>query len=107
MLFLRHATAIAGGARWANMINKAGSYVEANKTSIQAAMAAHATEFGEGNVTMDITDAEGPASWPFAFMNYFVVWKNLTTFDCTNSQEILNFLAWMITNDEYARTNTH
>jgi ABC-type phosphate transport system substrate-binding protein len=101
MLFLRYATAVDGGARWVNMINKAGSFVEANTTSVQAAMAAHATEFGEGNVVTDITDADGRASWPFAYMNFVAVWRNWTTFDCTNSQEILGFLAWMLTNDEY------
>jgi hypothetical protein len=62
----------------------------------QAAMAAHATEVGEGKVVTDITDADGRASWPFAYMNYVAVWRNWTTFDCTNSQEILGFLAWML-----------
>jgi ABC-type phosphate transport system substrate-binding protein len=104
LLFLRYATAVGGGARFVRMINKAGRLVEANTTSVQAAMAAHATQFAEGNVVADITDAQGLASWPFTYMNYVVVWRNWTTFDCTNSQELLGFLAWMLTNDEYGDT---
>jgi hypothetical protein len=41
------------------------------------------------------------ASWPLTLLS-----RNITAVDCTNVEELLNWLAWLLTNDAYRRTST-
>jgi hypothetical protein len=58
--------------------------------------------YNSGNYSGDILDAPGNASWPLTHMTFMITDANVTTFDCTQVEEILRFVAWIQTNDEYA-----
>jgi hypothetical protein len=110
------------------MVNKAGTLVSPTVEAIQSAMAGmrapapnepcvgdklvnlgHATttitdfqaEYEVGDFTVDILDANGTDSWPMAYLTFFAMDQNVSTADCTNVQELLNFVSWIHTNDEY------
>jgi hypothetical protein len=85
-----------------NMYNKAGALVKPSTASVQSAMADFLDEYSQNNFTVDIYDANGTASWPMAYMTFFALGKNISSIDCTNTQELLQFIAWVHTNDEYA-----
>lgn len=89
---------------WANMVNKAGKKVAPSVASVQSAMNDFQAAFAGGNFSVDILDAAGNASWPMAYMTFFALLKNVSVFDCTDIQEMLNFVAWVQTNDQYSPT---
>jgi hypothetical protein len=84
---------------FANMINKAGNVVAATTTSVQSAMADYITDLAAENFAIDIFDGNGNGSWPIPYMSFFSMNKNVTVYDCTNILELLNFVAWIHTND--------
>jgi hypothetical protein len=47
-----------------------------------------------GDLTVDILNANGSASWPLSFITFALIPKNITTPDCSNVQELLLFLSW-------------
>ncbi len=102
LTFLNYADTTSSKFKWMNMINKAGKLVTPSVASVQAAMADYSESYGQGNFTIDIVDAPGNDSWPLSYINYLSVKQNITTFDCTNFQELLAFVAWIQTNDAYA-----
>jgi ABC-type phosphate transport system substrate-binding protein len=101
MTFLNYGHARKKGLGWVNMINKAGNLVQPNATTVESAMSDFSDQFDESVFNVDIYDAAGPNSWPFSFIAYFSINKEVQTFDCTNIQEQLNFVAWVYTNDAY------
>jgi ABC-type phosphate transport system substrate-binding protein len=103
LTFLNYPDAYDSGLPWINMINKAGSTVSPSTTSVQSAMADFTSEYSQKNFSIDIVDANGTASWPISYLTFFTVGRNITSFDCTNAQEMLEFIAWVHTNDEYSR----
>ncbi len=82
------------------MYNKAGTLVTPSTASVQSAMADYLDEYSHNNFTVDIYDANGTNSWPLSYMTFFSMRRNITAFDCTNIQELLQFIAWVHTNDE-------
>lgn len=84
-----------------NMYNKAGTLVSPSVASVQAAMNSFLSQFSEGNFSVDILDAGGLSAWPMAYMTYITLDQNVTTSDCTAVQELLNFVAWVHTNDGF------
>jgi hypothetical protein len=47
-----------------------------------------------GDLTVDILNANGSASWPLSFITFALIPENITTPDCSNVQELLLFLSW-------------
>src|SRR5690606_998585 len=86
---------------YAHMVNKAGTTVAPTTAAVQSAMADYITELAENNFAIDIFDGNGTDSWPIPYMSFFSMNRNVTTFDCTNILELLNFVAWVHTNDAY------
>jgi hypothetical protein len=102
MTFVLYADAVSAGIKWSKMYNKAGTLVAASTTTVQSAMAAFLPEFGQSNFTVDIYDADGTNSWPLALMSYVSLARTVTAFDCNVVRELLNFVAWIHTNDGYS-----
>jgi hypothetical protein len=50
---------------------------------------------------VDILDANGTNSWPMAYVTFLSMYNNGSFADCTNVKELLNFVSWIDTNDEY------
>ena len=98
--FLNYADAYDSGFPWMDMYNKAGTLVTPSTASVQSAMADYLDEYSHNNFTVDIYDANGTNSWPLSYMTFFSMRRNITVFDCTNIQELLQFIAWVHTNDE-------
>jgi hypothetical protein len=99
MTFANYFDAVAGGVKWAKMYNRENVLVKASMVTIQSAMAAFLPAFGQSNFTVDIYDAPGANSWPISYMSYFSMGRNVTVFDCNVVRELLNFVAWIHTND--------
>jgi ABC-type phosphate transport system substrate-binding protein len=106
MTFVRQAMSVAAGLSWANMVNKAGKTVEPSVSTVQAAMSQFARNFSAGDLTIDIVDAPGDESWPLSYHTFLAFNRSVTALDCTNIQELTRFIAWALTNEEYALT-TH
>jgi hypothetical protein len=64
-------------------------------------MAEYQSEYAASNFTVDIYDAAGNQSWPLAYMTFFAISSSVEVFDCTNIEELINFLVWIHTNDAY------
>lgn len=101
MTFITYPEAVAEGLRWANMINRAGQEVAPSPDAVRAAMQDFTPAYNAGQFAVDIVDGNGSASWPLAFTSYFSLSRNITAVDCTNVEELLNWLAWVLTNDAY------
>ncbi|ELR15997.1 phosphate ABC transporter, phosphatebinding protein PstS, putative [Acanthamoeba castellanii str. Neff] len=99
MTFITYPEAVAEGLRWANMINLAGQEVAPGPDAVRAAMQDFTPAYNAGQFAVDIVDGNGSASWPLAFTSYFSLSRNITAVDCTNVEELLNWLAWVLTND--------
>lgn len=91
---------LTGDTSAARMVNKAGTLVSPTVEAIQSAMADFQAEYEVGDFTVDILDANGTDSWPMAYLTFFAMDQNVSTADCTNVQELLNFVSWIHTNDE-------
>ncbi|ELR22246.1 protein kinase domain containing protein [Acanthamoeba castellanii str. Neff] len=97
--FVSYADAVTSGVKYAQMYNRENVLVTASSTTVQSAMAAFLPEFGQSNFTVDIYDAEGTNSWPLALMSYVSLNRDVTAVDCNVVRELLNFVAWIHTND--------
>jgi hypothetical protein len=104
LTFVNYFDAVAGGLKWAQMYNRENVLVQASTASVQSAMAAFLPAFGQSNFTVDIYDAVGHTSWPISYLSYFSMGRNVTVFDCNVIRELLNFVAWIHTNDGYNTT---
>jgi hypothetical protein len=82
------------------MINRAGQLVEPTVSSIQSAMADFQEDYDNGLFTVDIFNGAGAGSWPVSYLTFFALNKNTSLEDCTDVQEMLNFVAWIHTNKE-------
>jgi hypothetical protein len=85
----------------ARMYNKAGRLVELSVASLQSAMTDYQQDYAAGRFGIDIFDAPGVGSWPMAYLTFFAMRQNQTTDDCSNVGELLDFVAWIHTNDAY------
>jgi hypothetical protein len=94
--------ATASSVNLARMYNKAGRLVELSVASLQSAMTDYQQDYAAGRFGIDIFDAPGAGSWPMAYLTFFAMRQNQTTDDCSNVGELLDFVAWIHTNDEYA-----
>jgi ABC-type phosphate transport system substrate-binding protein len=101
--FVSYADAVTSGVKYAQMYNRKNVLVTASSTTVQSAMAAFLPEFGQSNFTVDIYDAEGTNSWPLALMSYVSLNRDVTAVNCNVVRELLNFVAWIHTNDGYIR----
>jgi phosphate transport system substrate-binding protein len=100
MTFARQIDCSAVDLPWFAMVNKAGKTVQPSVASVQAAMSDFAADISAGQLTVDIGNAPGNRSWPLAYHTFLAINQSVTTFDCTNVDELLRFVAWALTNDE-------
>ncbi|AGF85754.1 tyrosine kinase family protein [Moumouvirus goulette] len=84
------------------MYNKAGNLVEPNITTVQSAMADFKEIYTSNDFTIDIFDAPGNNSWPISWVNYISMNGNFKQNDCFRTKELLDFIAWLYTNNEIA-----
>lgn len=84
------------------MYNKAGKLVEPNITTVQSAMADFKEIYTTNDFTIDIFDAPGNNSWPISWVNYISMNGNFQQNDCFRTKELLDFIAWLYTNNEIA-----
>jgi ABC-type phosphate transport system substrate-binding protein len=103
--FINYYDAVNASQPYAHMVNKAGTVVAPTTETVQSAMADFITELAENNFALDIFDGNGTNSWPLSYMSFFSMNRNVTTFDCTNILELLNFVAWVHTNDAYVQAS--
>jgi hypothetical protein len=101
MTFLKHSNRAVAGVSWVNMVNRAGKTVAPSVASVQAAMSDFSANISAGNLTIDFVDAHGNDSWPLVFLTFLAINQSVTAIDCTNVAELLGFIAWALTNDEY------
>jgi hypothetical protein len=93
LTFARQSDCSAVGLPWFNMINKAGKTVQPSVASVQAAMSDFAANISAGQLTIDIVNGAGNDSWPIAYHTFLAINQNVTTYDCTNVDELLHFVA--------------
>jgi hypothetical protein len=128
MTFLNFAETV-GQVPLMRVYNKAGTLVDPSVASVQSAVVPFSTTtnaqpslliplgqedtnaqaqadfeayYDNGEFTVDILDANGTNSWPMAYLTFLSMDFNGSYADCTNVQELLNFVSWIDTNDEYA-----
>jgi ABC-type phosphate transport system substrate-binding protein len=101
MTFLKHTYCTVAGVPWINMVNRAGKTVAPSVVSVQAAMSDFSANISAGNLTIDFVDAHGNDSWPLVFLTFLAINQSVKAIDCTNVAELLGFIAWTLTNDEY------
>jgi hypothetical protein len=101
LTFVTYPEARNQSLRWADMINRANKRVSPGPALVLAAMQDFTPYYNAGEFGVDIVDANGTASWPLAFISFFALSRNITAVDCTNVEELLNWLAWLLTNDAY------
>ncbi len=82
-----------------SMINKAGVLVQPNISTVQSALATFNDYISKGIFTINVVDANGTNSWPLSYIIYFTLNKDTPFSDCSNVQELMEFVAWTQTND--------
>ncbi|BCS82572.1 putative serine/threonine-protein kinase receptor [Cotonvirus japonicus] len=100
--FADFATVYQHNVSYMFMYNKAGNLVEPNITSVQSAMADFKDIYTSNDFTIDIFDAPGNYSWPISWVNYISMNGNFQQTDCFRTKDLLNFIAWLYTNNEIA-----
>jgi phosphate ABC transporter phosphate-binding protein len=93
--YVELAYAISNTMSYASMVNKSGSAVVANSSSLNSAMSDFANGFTD-KLTATIVDAPGAGSWPIAGYTYLVLHTTSMT-DCIKAQKILEFIRWALT----------
>jgi hypothetical protein len=102
MTYMSLPGAVAGKMPYMDMYNKAGVLVQPNISTVQSALATFNDFISKGVFTINVVDANGTNSWPLSYIIYFTLNKNTPFSDCTNVQELMEFVAWTQTNDAYA-----
>jgi phosphate transport system substrate-binding protein len=92
--------AIANKIPLAQMINKAGSTVQANAASLASAMA----DFPQfsAKLTNIIVDGNGANSWPISGYTYIIL-HTTSMSDCLKAQKLVEFLKWALTDAAAAK----
>lgn len=99
MTYLSYVDAVHAGFPQMRMYNKAGHLVSASAASVQAAMSDFQPYFAQSNFSVDILDAPGPDSYPISYMTFITINRNVSAYDCSIVEELLEFIAWVHTND--------
>ncbi|ELR25267.1 uncharacterized protein ACA1_290310 [Acanthamoeba castellanii str. Neff] len=94
LTYLNSYEATNASLSYAMMVNAAGYTVTATQAAVQAAMTAYRPFIDNGDLTVDILNANGSASWPLSYISFALIPQNITTPDCSNIQELLLFLSW-------------
>lgn len=103
LTFVDYADVPTGDAAtvvWAaSLYNRAGRLVEPSVGAIQLAMRDYSADYAAGNLAIPIYDAPGNGSWPMAYVPLVALSNRFVQDDCTRISELVNFLAWVHTND--------
>eukprot|EP00002_Diphylleia_rotans_P027063 TRINITY_DN5415_c0_g1_i4.p1 TRINITY_DN5415_c0_g1~~TRINITY_DN5415_c0_g1_i4.p1 ORF type:complete len:733 (+),score=104.39 TRINITY_DN5415_c0_g1_i4:1094-3292(+) len=83
--------ALESSLPFADVLNKQGRVVSANRRSIEAAMSANL----DSPLVSDITDAPGEDSYPIVGYTYILVRNKTGT--CEKIRPVLNFMNWILT----------
>ena len=82
------------------LVNAAGSVVEANAETMEAALVATAGAFDE-RLTARIVNASGEKSWPIMGYTYFII--RLKGYkDCAKAKALVEFIRWAVTDESAA-----
>jgi ABC-type phosphate transport system substrate-binding protein len=101
LTFITHTEALAANQTWMLMVNKANKTVSPSIQSVQSAMSDYQVQFLAGSFQIDILDAPGNDSWPMAFLSYMIIPRATITYDCSNVESLLEFVAWIQSNDGF------
>ena len=88
----------------AHIKNKAGQFVDASLDSVSAAAAGSVASMPD-DLRTQITDAEGPASYPIASYTYILVYKDQA--DAVKGKAIADFLWWAVHDGEKFAADLH
>lgn len=88
----------------AHVKNKAGEFVEASLDSVSAAAAGSVASMPD-DLRTQITDADGPASYPIASYTYILVYKDQA--DAVKGKAIADFLWWAVHDGEKFAADLH
>ncbi|MGD0752747.1 MAG: phosphate ABC transporter substrate-binding protein PstS [Anaerolineales bacterium] len=92
--YVEIAYAISNSMTYSQMINKAGTTVDANGASINADMADYASIFDNNpKMIAYIPDGGGDGSWPITGYTYLIL-HTTSMQDCTKAQAIVDFIKW-------------
>lgn len=89
--YVELAYAVKNNLPYADLLNKAGHYVEPTFQSVSAAAAASSKSLPE-DLRVSITDAEGNDSYPISGFTWLLVYKNMK--DKEKAKTMVNFLHW-------------
>jgi serine/threonine protein kinase/ABC-type phosphate transport system substrate-binding protein len=81
----------------ANLINKAGFEVGISVASVQSAMTDFQSEL-QNDLLISLIDGPGNTSYPFSYVSTVIIGAEGNSTDCTQSQELAQFLSWLLTN---------
>jgi ABC-type phosphate transport system substrate-binding protein len=93
------ASGSASSVRAASIYNRAGYLVEPSVASVQLAMRDFSDRYAAGDLAVEIYDAPGDGSWPLAYVPLVALSNRFVQKDCTRIKELVNFFAWVHTND--------
>ena len=88
----------------AHIKNKAGQFVDASLDSVSAAAAGSVASMPD-DLRTQITDADGPASYPIASYTYILVYKDQA--DAVKGKAIADFLWWAVHDGEKFAADLH
>ena len=88
----------------AHVKNKAGEFVEASLDSVSAAAAGSVASMPD-DLRTQITDADGPESYPIASYTYILVYKDQA--DAVKGKAIADFLWWAVHDGEKFAADLH
>nr|WIL05220.1 serine/threonine kinase [Pithovirus mammoth] len=92
--------------RYMRMINVAGNIVSPSFETVQAGMRDYTEAYAVYNLTVNMIDAPGNNSWPMIYVLFYAMSNNFFQVDCTRATELMNFVAWTVTNNQAARIAT-
>ncbi len=98
--------AVSANAKYMDMYNRANKLVKPSTMSVQAAMAIFTTQISDGDFTVNIIDANGTDSWPLSYMIYVTLLQDTYSQECSNVQDLIEFVAWIQTNDACVHPTT-
>nr|UMO78490.1 Serine/threonine protein kinase [Pandoravirus belohorizontensis] len=95
-----HGDAAAAGARFARMVNRAGTVLNAPTTaSLTAALDSFDPTTPEAALDVDIADSAASAAWPLAGVVFAVVRTRTVRDECSLTNAALTLLSWTQLND--------
>ena len=90
-----HSVALSLGVSMASMINKAGTLVSFDTTSLTFAALELGTKPVARTAAAVLTDASGTTAWPITFFSYLFIDVQYSRLSCRARQDLINFLLYV------------